>query len=299
MGANAPTCKETVEAYLLSKRRSGELTKRTVLQYRSILRLFVLTIGPEKLVRSVSRQDFQAWREVIGHPSYSAWTRRIYWQRVSGWYQWCLAEGFATKDARRGTRPPKVPRPVSRALDADQIHAMFAAAKDDRETVILVLMFQLGLRRSEVVKAEHGDVSWSTKTIIVHGKGGVDRVLPLPDEAWRVLRRYVVARGGVSGPLITAAHGGALAPETLGSIWRRIAVRAGVKHRAYDGVASHASRHTAASDVWTATKDTSAVQRMLGHSNLATTSNYVRGLDIEGLRVAMEGRIYAHSTSGA
>jgi site-specific recombinase XerC len=71
--------------------------------------------------------------------------------------------------------------------------------------------------------------------------------------------------------------------------WMRAA---GVKRRPYDGNSAHALRHTAASDVLEVSGDLRAVQAMLGHSQLQTTSIYLRRAELGRLRDAMTGRPY-------
>jgi len=81
-------------------------------------------------------------------------------------------------------------------------------------------------------------------------------------------------------------------PNRVGDIVRQVCWDAGVKGCSWDGVSTHALRHTAATDVHRATGDVLAVQAMLGHSSLAVTQVYVQGLNVEQLRTAMEGRSY-------
>src|SRR5690606_15907415 len=85
-------------------------------------------------------------------------------------------------------------------------------------------------------------------------------------------------------------HG--VSPRWIGDQFARIAYDAGVKHAPFDGVSAHVMRHTAASDVYERTGDVKLVQDLLGHRSLATTEVYTRGLGIERIREAIEGRDY-------
>jgi site-specific recombinase XerD len=69
-------------------------------------------------------------------------------------------------------------------------------------------------------------------------------------------------------------------------------LEAGIKKRAGDGIAAHSLRHTAASDTLDKCNDLTVVQRMLGHSNIATTSRYLRVASLDKMRDAMEGHTY-------
>jgi integrase len=83
-----------------------------------------------------------------------------------------------------------------------------------------------------------------------------------------------------------------LAPDTISGMVSEWMRAAGVKSWARDGVSAHALRHTCASDVLEHSKDLRAVQDMLGHRHLQTTSVYLRRANLDRLREAMGGRRY-------
>lgn len=95
-----------------------------------------------------------------------------------------------------------------------------------------------------------------------------------------------------AGPTPTPA--GISPPCTSGRVakWAKLA---GIKDHRWDGVSAHALRHTAASDVLERSNNLQAVQEMLGHADLATTSIYLRRVAAGRLREAMEGRKYTTS----
>lgn len=148
--------------------------------------------------------------------------------------------------------------------------------------------------RPELANLEYGDVDEVNKLIRVVGKFGNQRILPLTDEAFRCLRRYLVECPPVPGPLIRSYNHprrgiGPHHISCLVSEWMRAA---GVKARPRDGVSGHALRRTAATDVAQESKDPRAVAAMLGHANLASIDSYLARLHAEQLRPVMEGRTY-------
>lgn len=287
----ATTTLQAADRYLIEKRAAGRLTRKTEVNYRRVLSSFV-DLSPREPAK-ITRRDVVRWLRTISHVS--AATRRVYASTVSGFTGWLVEEGLLRKDPFAGMATPVVPQPIHRALDADQVARLVGACESQREHVLLLLALHTGLRRAELASLEVGDVSLAARTLLVRqGKGGHSRLLPLSDEAARVVGRYIASEGLAAGPLLrSAAHPErGIGAETVGRIFRLLAYRSGVKVRAGDGVATHATRHTCATDVHRATGDVLAVQALLGHAQLSTTQRYIAGLDVERLRVAVQGRRY-------
>lgn len=287
------TLARSIGRYLAEREARAELNKNSVRHHRYVLGAFAEVVGRDKPLELIKRNDLLKWVEANGRRP--AATRRAYYARVSTFIGWCLEEGLIDKDPRRGIKRPSVPRAVHRSLDYAQIKALFAACKDSRDRLILTLGLQLGLRCGEIARLQVGDVAWGMRSITVTGKGGNQRILPVTDEARAALQRYLSSTELYAGPLFPSpTHFGApVVAETVSRWWATIAWNAGVKSRPWDGVGSHAARHTAATDVYRESRDPLAVQTMLGHRSLQTTTDYVRKSDVEGLRVAVEGRKYS------
>lgn len=195
-----------------------------------------------------------------------------------------------------GVRGPRSARRVSRALPAAAVARLFAALPDPRAGAVVSLMVHMALRRCEVARLEMRHWDPVAGTLLVTGKGSHERCLPVPAHTREALQALVAERGAREGPMIQCqAMGKEGRPVTAATIGRWVKgwlEEAGVKHRPGDGVSGHALRHTAASDVLDQCGDVRLVQTMLGHSQLATTTIYLRRADLGKLRAAMEGRDY-------
>jgi integrase len=222
-------------------------------------------------------------------------TRRREFSDVRGFPRWLVNTGALVRDPSAGVKAPRVPKAVHRALPGDEARAVLEVCADSRERLIVTLGLQLGSRRSEIAGLELGDISLHENTLIVrHGKGGHQRLLPLtvaaPDAVVAYLAEYRIS----AGPLIRQVRYPArpIGANYVSRMASRLAFEAGVKVAAGDGVSSHSWRHTCASDIYTKTRDVLAVRDVLGHDSLTSTQVYVKGLDTERLREAMEGRTY-------
>ena len=177
---------------------------------------------------------------------------------------------------------PRRRRRLPRVLSVADVEALLAAAGGTeplalRDRLVLELLYGCGLRSQELVALRLADLKQGEARLIVHGKGGKTRVVPVGDEAAAALRRYL-ARG--RGPLAAA---GRAAPATLllsrrgrsllTSDIRRIVVKycglAGV-----DAASPHMLRHAYATHMLERGADLRVIQELLGHASVATTQVY-------------------------
>lgn len=193
-----------------------------------------------------------------------------------------------------GMDPIRQPRSVPRALPAPAVGDLYAHLPDARAELIVSLMVQEGLRCLEVAGLQVGDVDSVNGTLVVVGKGGHQRMLPISDETARALRNYLLEHPASAGPLVRRYDqpSTGLQPHYVSDLVRKWLRESGVKQRPLDGVGAHSLRHTAATDVLRASGgNVVIVQTMLGHASLATTQVYLRTYP-EDLRRAMNGRTY-------
>jgi integrase len=167
-----------------------------------------------------------------------------------------------------------MPRGVPRPTPEDVYRSALLAA-DNRVRLMIHLAAVCGLRRGEISRLRYDDVvedllGWSLR---VKGKGGHERMVPLPTELAIDLRRH--ANGWVfpsparPGPL-TPAHVGVLVSRALP-----------------DGWACHSLRHRCGTVAYASSKDLRAVQELLGHARADTTAGYTK-IPAQSIREAME-----------
>jgi integrase/recombinase XerC len=183
-------------------------------------------------------------------------------------------------------------------LGADDMHRLLDAP--DRSTVagrrdlaILELFYASGLRLSELVGLDLGDVNLSSRIARVSGKGGKERLVPfnnaaadairqmLPDVRTSPAASFTPRRGTPNRhaprrqPLFVNLRGGRLTTRSVDRIVRRYAREAAIDQ----GISPHALRHTFATHLLQAGADLRAIQELLGHARLGTTQRYTH-LDV-------------------
>jgi site-specific recombinase XerD len=213
--------------------------------------------------------------------------------QVRHFSDWLVRRGYVRRDPTVEIPPIRIPRYLPRAMPANHVARLLTACPDGRAELIVLLMVQEGLRCVEVATLELGDVDRVDRAIRVVGKGGHHRVLPLSDETWCALDRYLNEQPSTAGPVIRnhKIAGAGIAADTISGMVARWMADAGIKRRRRDGTSAHALRHTAATDMLRAGAHLRDVQHALGHRHLATTETYLP-LVVHDLRDAMGGRSY-------
>jgi site-specific recombinase XerD len=278
-------------AWVAWRLRTGQINNTTAKEQRYAIGYFADFMG-ERSPKMIGESDME--RYLVSMTGLAPGTIRHRWRTAYAFLEWCVDEGKCRKNVARRIPTPKVPRAVHRNLRPDQSTALHDACVDDRERLIVALGFQLGMRRSEIARAQVGDLDLVGRTVTIVGKGGHQREVALTAEAERAIGAYMGDRRWHAGALVRDLEGQhGLTPGYIGELFERIAYRAGVKTRPWDGVATHSARHTCGTDVAHACGDPTIVRDVLGHASLNTTSIYVGAVSTDAQREAMEGRRYA------
>jgi site-specific recombinase XerC len=193
--------------------------------------------------------------------------------------RWCLEWELLERDPCRSAGRVREPRLEPRALSSAQMARLRLVLPDLEARVIVELMAWQGLRCVEVSRLAVEDWDRRRGRIIVRGKGDDERPVEVGDRVAVLLAQHVGQR--TSGPII------GWQPSRLSRRVRGWLEAAGLKSGPYDGVSAHALRHTAASDLYEACQDPKAVQRFLGHRNVATTDRYLRSGDDRIIRAGL------------
>jgi tyrosine recombinase XerC len=150
-----------------------------------------------------------------------------------------------------------------------------------RDYAILMLLYSSGLRRSELVGLNIGDVDFFSGFVRVYGKGRKERTVPFGDHAFKALKDYIDTRTDTSpsSPLFLNKSGKRLSDTAVFLILKKLARRAKFTRK----IKPHMLRHSFATHLLNNGCDIRGVSEMLGHSSLATTQIYTH-VSIEKLK---------------
>jgi integrase/recombinase XerD len=198
-------------------------------------------------------------------------------------FQFLYREGLRGDDPTAGIDAPRRARRLPKLVAEDEMGRLLAAARDVpgvdglRLTAILELLYGGGLRISELVTLPFPPTADRQDFLLVRGKGGKERLVPLNPPAVAALAAWVVVRPK-GGRFLFPSRGkaGHLTRRRVGQQLKELAVRAGVDPKR---LSPHVLRHAFATHLLAHGADLRAVQRMLGHADIATTQIYTHVLD--------------------
>jgi integrase/recombinase XerD len=208
---------------------------------------------------------------------------------VRGLHRFAAAEGLAELDVARAVRPPTPGRRLPKSLTIDEVLALLEGAGGDspadgpltlRNRALLELLYSTGSRISEAVGLDIDDIDTQARSVLLHGKGGKQRLVPVGRPAVQALDAYLVrgrpelarrGRGMLATPAIFLnARGGRLSRQSAWQVLQDAAERAGIT----SGVSPHMLRHSFATHLLEGGADVRVVQELLGHASVTTTQIY-------------------------
>ncbi len=205
---------------------------------------------------------------------------------VRGLHRFAAAEGLAALDVARAVRPPTPGRRLPKSLTIDDVLALLEGAGGDspadgpltlRNRALLELLYSTGSRISEAVGLDVDDIDTQARSVLLCGKGGKQRLVPVGRPAVQALDAYLVrgrpelARRGRGTPAIFLnVRGGRLSRQSAWQVLQDAAERAGIT----SGVSPHMLRHSFATHLLEGGADVRVVQELLGHASVTTTQIY-------------------------
>ena len=179
---------------------------------------------------------------------------------------------------------PKVSRPLPKVISEDDVEALLKAAyklqtaEGIRLTCLLEIAYASGLRVTELVSLPIDSLSYTSETLLILGKGGKERLVPLTSSAMNAILAYEKVRGDFLKGNKTSkflfpsrSKQGYLTRRRLGQLLKELAIQAGLDPTI---ISPHILRHAFASHLLNRGADLRSLQKMLGHSDISTTQIY-------------------------
>ncbi|MGD9833790.1 MAG: site-specific tyrosine recombinase XerD [Piscinibacter sp.] len=196
-------------------------------------------------------------------------------------FRWALREHLVSADPTLKMSTAKAPLRVPKTLSEAQVEALLAAPDVAtplglRDRTMLELMYASGLRVSELVTLKTVHLSLTDGALRVTGKGSKERLLPFGEEARAWLDRYLaeargeILQGQASDALFVTARGGPMTRQMFWKLIKAHALRGGVNVP----LSPHTLRHAFATHLLNHGADLRAVQMLLGHADISTTTIY-------------------------
>jgi integrase/recombinase XerC len=257
----------------------------TIKAYRTDLAQFADYVGP------------QGWRD-IDHVLIRGYLANLYERGLSktsvarslaalrSLYKHLAQEGEVEQNPAALVATPKLPKKLPRVPTIEEVNTVLdsempeCSAFNQRDQVILELLYGCGIRNSELIGINVDDIRWSNEMILVRGKGRKERYVPFGDSAKAAVQSYLPERQRVLGEtkrtteraLLVNLRGSRLTTRSVGRIVKQIAVARGLS----PDVHPHTLRHAFGTHMLEEGADLRAIQEMLGHERLSTTQRYTQ-----------------------
>ncbi len=241
-------------------RGQGDLADASV----DALRSYLETLGRQKLKPATAARRLSALRQ---------------------YFKFLVTEGLRSDDPTAALDAPKRGRPLPKVLSETEVAAMIdTIGREDkaaalRLSALIELIYASGLRVSELASLPLAAAKRDQPFLVVRGKGAKERLVPFNDAAKGALAAYLGVRAKFLPRSIKASHwlfpssggSGHLTRQRLGQLLKDAAVKAGIDPAR---VSPHVLRHAFATHLLDHGADLRALQKMLGHADIATTQIY-------------------------
>ena len=294
-GAAPSILEEQLQGYLDHLTIERGVAANTLSSYRRDLRRYVGHLAARGIhdVDSVAEQDVSDFLAALrlgdqdlGTTPLSAVSAARTLIAVRGFHRFAAAEGLSSADVARAVKPPTPTRRLPKSICVDDVVALLEGAGGDSETdgpltlrnrALLEVLYSTGARISEAVGLDVDDVDTHSRSVLLRGKGGKQRLVPIGRPAVSALDAYFVrgrpdlARRGKGNPAIFLnARGGRLSRQSAWQVLQDAAERAGISA----SVSPHTLRHSFATHLLEGGADVRVVQELLGHASVTTTQIY-------------------------
>ena len=273
---------ESIDRFLDAVWIEDGLAANTLAAYRRDLSLYAgwLAESAQRPLDSSTESDLLAYA-VVRHPGSKASSSNRRLTVFKRYFRWALREHLLAADPTLRMSSAKQPLRAPKTLSEAQVEALLAAPQVDsplglRDRTMLELMYASGLRVSELVTLRTVHLSLSDGALRVTGKGAKERLVPFGDEAHRWLLRYLAeARPQILGTqtsdaLFVTRRGGPMTRQMFWKLIKAHALRGGVAV----ALSPHTLRHAFATHLLNHGADLRAVQLLLGHADISTTTIY-------------------------
>ncbi len=281
---------DSIDEFLDALWLEDGLSKNTLTAYRRDLLLFSQWLMQQgqglsgKTLAGVVESDINAYF-AARHTDTKASTANRRLTVFKRYFRWALREGSLQADPTLKLQAAKQALRVPKTMTEAQVEALLAAPDADtplglRDRSMIELMYASGLRVSELVTLKVLNVSLSENVLRVFGKGGKERLVPFGEVAADWLQRYVEGTrpgllGGKLSDVLFVTQGGSKPGTGMSRVmfWmivKKYALMAGITIQ----LSPHTLRHAFATHLLNHGADLRAVQMLLGHADISTTTIY-------------------------
>ncbi len=278
-----------IATYLDAARAEAGAAQNTALAYGRDLQDFSLwTAGQSLDFATLTRDDIHHYLMHCEAQGLAKSTRARRLSAVKQMFRFALEEGWRDDNPALRIKGPSAAQHLPATLSEAEVDLILAArfGRTDQERLrnqtLVEVLYATGMRVSELVTLPASSVRGDPEMILIKGKGGKERMVPLSRPARAVLRAWLIewdrmnTKGKIKFLFPSRAAAGHITRQYFYVLIKSIAALGGVDP---DRVTPHTLRHAFATHLLAHGADLRVIQTLLGHAGLATTEIYTHVLD--------------------
>ncbi len=230
----------------------------------------------------ISTFDLRGYVAALTEAEYAKSSIARHMATLRSFFRFAMREEIVDHNPAKPLRNPRKSRKLPHFLSTDELGKLLHAPPADtpmglRDRAILETMYSAGLRVSELVGINDGDIDWDGGTLCVRGKGKRERIAPVGSYARNAIRDWQSHRklatdvnDGLAAPTFTNRFGRRITTRSIGRMLEKHLKTTGLDLR----TSPHTLRHSFATHLLNHGADIRSVQELLGHKSLQTTQIY-------------------------
>lgn len=278
-----------IQGFLEAHAAEMDAAKNTQLAYARDLTDFRDWLADRSLdLAGAMRRDVEAYLVHCDAQGFALSTRARRLSAIKQLYRFAYEEGLRGDNPAIQIKGPGKEKALPKTLTEDEVERLLSAARTQgrteadrlRNTCLMELLYATGMRVSELVSLPVHAARGDPRMLMITGKGGKERLVPLSTPARAALAEWLPCRDGATPKSLflfpSRAAQGHLTRHRFYALVKELAVAAGISPAM---VTPHTLRHAFATHLLANGADLRAIQMLLGHSDISTTEIYTHVLD--------------------
>ena len=272
---------EAIERYINYVSTERRLSAGTVANYAGDLADLQSFLEPYGIddVNDLSAREIREWQMMHMERPESVGTVKRRLSTIRSWLRYLRRYGMADADIMAKISAPRQPRRLPVFFKENETEHLYDEGLFDkdfwgrRDALMLRILYETGIRRSELVGLKEASVDMSALTLKVLGKRNKERYIPIECELAHNISEYIALKEQTVGPtewLFVGKRGGQLGASQVYSVVQRYMKQLSNADR----ISPHVFRHSFATHILSEGGDLEAIRQLLGHEDLSTTEVY-------------------------
>lgn len=272
---------ECIDRYLNYIENERRLSPLTVEKYEQILKTFRLHLSSIQIedIDEVTTNDIRNWQMQLMEEGKKARTIAAYLAALRSWFKYMKKNGYCQTNVTEPINTPKLNKLIPTFFKEEEVEKIYNedifpdTFEGERDKLILRMLYETGMRRSELANLTERSIDFSAKVIRVFGKRQKERIIPIESELTNNIKRYISLKKEIAptcSALFIDQKGAAIASVKVYTIVNKYMKILSVSEK----TSPHVFRHTFATGMLNEGANIDAIKELLGHGSLNATEIY-------------------------